>query len=1078
MEETERAMWVFDSETQMMNWKTIKMVPGLYKIFDEILVNAADNKVRDSTMDTLKVTFSRDNNEVSVYNNGRGIPISVHETEKIYIPELIFGHLLTSSNYDDDEKKVTGGRNGYGAKLCNIFSTEFTVETADKASKQKYKQTWTNNMGTVGKPKITSNSKGEEYTKITFKPDLEKFGMKEMDADLEGIIKRRVYDLAGTVKGVKVFLNGERISKIKNFKQYCEMYVKALREEAGGDEKTEIIHQVINDRWEIAFGISNGQFQQVSFVNSIATTSGGTHVNNIADQLCAKLVDFIKKKNKAGAAVKPAQMRNHFFLFVNAQIENPAFTSQTKEQLTTKPSAFGSKCPLPDDFIAKVKKTEVIQNIIDFANLKADKALKKTDGSRRNRIHNASLTDANKAGTKDGPLCTLILTEGLSACLLALAGISAINGRDRYGVFPLRGKVLNVRDASHDQIMKNAEIQNIKQILGLQHKKHYDSTKDLRYGHIMIMTDQDHDGSHIKGLLINFFETQYPSLLKIPNFLIEFITPIVKVFKGNPKKPSKELAFFTMPEYEYWKENNTEGGQWKHKYYKGLGTSDNEDAKVYFADLDKHMKRFHIMEDEGKKLIELAFSKTKADERKEWLRLYKPGTYLDHTQDMISYPDFVNKELILFSIADCARSIPSVVDGLKPGQRKIMFAAFKRNLKNELKVAQLAGYVSEHTGYMHGEVSLQGTIVAMGQVFAGSNNVNLLEPSGNFGSRMQGGKDAASARYIYTSLAGFTRCVLPPQDDRLLNYNVEDGTRIEPQWYAPVLPMILVNGAEGIGTGWSTSIPSFNPEDLVRNIKHLMAGEELEPLVPWYRGWSGTVNRIGDSKFQFVGTITQIDELRVEVTELPVKMWTQQFKERLEDIIKGEKAPSFVKDYVDYNSPTKVHFIITMESEKAMQEALKVGLVEKFKLTTSMTTSNLVAFDPEGRINRYAAVEDILKEHYFIRLKYYQLRKERLLVDLNNELLKLSNQARFIQMIIKKELIVSGRKRAEIIAQLQKLNFPTFSKKKEAEMAGEAEPTLEEINEDDTEEDLAEAKTEKVGDGYNYLLGVSTTTFL
>lgn len=367
------------------------------------------------------------------------------------------------------------------------------------------------------------------------------------------------------MKGVKVYLNGERVNL--NFKKYCEMYINALHEENGGEQKPQIIHEIINDRWEIGFAVSNGSFQQVSFVNSIATTSGGTHVNAIADQIGAKLMEMIKKKNKNGAAVKNAQIRNHFFIFVNCLVENPAFTSQTKEQLTTRPSAFGSKCPVSEAFIKSVSKTEVVQNILDFANMKADKALKKTDGSRRSRINNPKLIDANKAGTKDGHECVLILTEGDSARSLAVSGISAIDGRDRYGVFPLRGKLLNVRDASHDQIMKNAEIQNIKQILGLQHKKVYESIKELRYGHLMIMTDQDYDGSHIKGLLINFFETQFPSLLRLPHFLIEFITPIVKVFKGPLKKPTKEISFFTIPEYEYWKSNNIEKG-WENKYYK------------------------------------------------------------------------------------------------------------------------------------------------------------------------------------------------------------------------------------------------------------------------------------------------------------------------------------------------------------------------------------------------------------------------------------------------------------------------------------------------------------------------------
>ena len=275
---------------------------------------------------------------------------------------MIFGHLLTSSNYDDNEKKVVGGRNGYGAKLANIFSTEFTVETADKNTQQRYVQTWTNNMSKVSKAKITSNKGGKEYTQITFKPDLRRFGMETLDADFESVVKRRVYDLAGCVKGVKVDLNGERI-KIKSFKQYVEMYISsnAQKEVPEGMDsealdllapKQTIVHQVVNARWEVAFVVSDGQFNQVSFVNSIATTKGGTHVEHVAQQIVTKLVDEVKKKNKA-AAVKPYQIKQHLWLFINCLIENPAFDSQTKENMTLRSSAFGSKCNLSDDFIKK-----------------------------------------------------------------------------------------------------------------------------------------------------------------------------------------------------------------------------------------------------------------------------------------------------------------------------------------------------------------------------------------------------------------------------------------------------------------------------------------------------------------------------------------------------------------------------------------------------------------------------------------------------------------------------------------------------------------------------------------------------
>lgn len=974
VERSEKQMWVYNTELDSMELREVSFVPGLYKIFDEILVNAADNKQRDKNMDTIKVTVDREKGEISVLNNGRGIPIEMHQKEKIWIPEMIFGHLLTSSNYDDDQEKVTGGRNGYGAKLCNIFSTKFTLETADSKSKKKYTQTWFNNMSRMESAKIV-NSKGDDFTQVTFSPDFAKFKMSGIDDDFEALVKRRVYDLAGTSRGVKVWLNGEKI-KVNSFKKYMEMYTKAIKRERGDEAVTEasdIITDSPDVRWEIGFAVSDGSFQQVSFVNSIATTSGGTHVNYVADQICNKLAEIVKKKNKGGAALKLHQIRNHIFLFVNCLIVNPAFTSQTKEQLTTKHTQFGSKCVISDDFLKKIAKTEVVSNILHFAEQKADQMLAKSDGGKRSRIHNPKLTDANKAGTKDGYRCTLILTEGDSANGLAVAGRSVVSA-DLFGVFPLRGKLLNVRDAGLEQISKNAEIQNIKNFLGLKHKTEYKDCKSMRYGHLMIMTDQDHDGSHIKGLLINFLQCSFPSLLKIPEFLVEFITPIVKVFKGNPKHPTKSHSFFTMPEFEAWKESHQHERGWEHKYYKGLGTSTTDDAQVYFRDLDKHLKEFHVMQDHETALIELAFSKKKADERKEWLRQFRPGTYLDHSTREITYSDFINKELILFSMADNIRSIPSVVDGMKPGQRKVMYTCFRLNLKKDMKVGELASTVSGSTDYHHGDASLQGTIINLAQTFVGSNNVNCLEPSGNFGSRLQGGSDAASARYTFTRLSPFARLIFNSADEPLLTYNTSDDKKIEPEVYVPVVPMILINGADGIGTGWSSNIPNYNPEDIVENLKRLMKGEEMVPMTPWFRDFKGTVSQIAPDRYKFSGIIKQTSDTELEITELPIRVWTQDFKERIVTIIKGEKVTSFIKDYDDYNTHRDVHFVLRLE-EKHMKAALEEGLEEKFKLSKTIATSNLVAFDPEGRITKYATVEDIMKEFYAIRIKFYEKRK-------------------------------------------------------------------------------------------------------
>ncbi|KJZ79767.1 DNA topoisomerase 2 [Hirsutella minnesotensis 3608] len=1077
VEKTDQQMWVFNKATLQMEYRNITFVPGFYKIFDEILVNAADNKQRDGSMTAMKITIDRGSGEISVENNGKGIPIVMHEKEKIYIPELIFGHLLAGSNFDDNEQKTVGGRNGYGAKLCNVFSTEFTLECQDSEHGKRYKQTWTQNMQKMHKAKITS-SKSADFVRVTFKPDYDRFGMSEgIDDDVEALLYRRVYDMAGTIRGVKVHLNGELL-KLKDFKAYCDLYAKSIASDRSVEEggtptcTVEIDKDKSHPRWEVGFTVSDGTFQQVSFVNSIATTSGGTHVNYIADQITGSLLKALNKKKK-GHTLKPAHLRNHIFIFVNCLVNNPAFTSQTKEQLTTKASQFGSKCVLGDEFLKKIAKSEALENIMDFAQKKADKMMSKSDGNKRSRVSNAKLVEANLAGTRRGHECTLILTEGDSAKGLAVSG-RAILDPDRIGVFPLRGKLLNVRDASIDQITKNQEIQNIKQFLGLKHKQVYTDTKSLRYGHLMIMADQDHDGSHIKGLLINFLQVQFPSLLQIPEFFREFITPIVKVWQGpNPKKPLKLKSFFTQPQYEEWKEGHkAELSRWHSKYFKGLGTSSNEDAQVYFTNLDEHLKEFKVMKPEEAELFELVFSKKKADARKEWLGEFVPGTFLDHSTKAITYSDFVHKELILFSMADNMRSIPSVVDGLKPGQRKVIYACFKRNLVKDKKVVELAGYVSEQTAYHHGEVSLQQTIIGLAQNFVGSNNINCLEPSGNFGSRLAGGSDAASPRYTFTRLSPFARKIFSPLDEPNLKYQYDDGKRIEPDVYAPVIPMVLVNGADGIGTGWSTSIPNYHPMDIVKNLKRRMGRDDendsekpFETMMPWFRGWKGSPEAAGPDRYKFNGIASQNEQNpnEVVITELPVRMWTDDFKAKLEKVISGADGPSWIKDYKEFNDHKTVHFEI-MVDEKHMDKVLQEGLLERFKLTKQVATSNLVAFDTRGQIRKYEKVEDILEEYYHYRLNMYTERKKHWLSVYHADYRKLKNQARFIQEIIDGDLIVSKKKKDVLIRELRDRKYEAFPR-------GEVKKktTEDEIDASDNDQDDANDAGSR---DYDYLLGM------
>lgn len=359
----------------------------------------------------------------------------MHKDEAMYVPTMIFGHLLTSSNYNDEEEKVTGGRNGYGAKLCNIFSTKFTVETATKEYKRQLKQTWGSNMSKASEPKIKDFYGGDDFTKITFCPDLSKFKMDKLDDDIVGLMSRRAFDVAASTRGVKVLLNGKRLP-VKNFKDYIDLYIKDKEDDTGNPLK--VCYEQVNQRWEVALTHSDHGFQQVSFVNSIATTKGGRHVDYITDMIVKQLIEVLKKRNKGGIQIKPFQVKNHIWIFINCLIVNPTFDSQTKENMTLQAKSFGSKCVLSDKFINSVSKSGIIESVLSWAKFKAQNQLEKKDGKKKTKLKGIpKLEDANEAGGRNAHKCTLILTEGDSAKTLAVSGLGVV-GRDHYGRFVCR----------------------------------------------------------------------------------------------------------------------------------------------------------------------------------------------------------------------------------------------------------------------------------------------------------------------------------------------------------------------------------------------------------------------------------------------------------------------------------------------------------------------------------------------------------------------------------------------------------------------------------------------------------------
>ena len=831
------------------------------------------------------------------------------------------------------------------------------------------------------------------------------------------LFKKRVYDISAvTDKRIKVKYNGELVP-CKNFEQYVDLYV-------GNKTDTKRIYENHNGRWEYAVCLApKDEFQQVSFVNGIYTSRGGKHVEYIMNQIIRKLCVYIKTKKKVD--VKPNTIKEQLMLFLRCDIDNPSFNSQTKDELGTASTKFGSTCSVSDSFIEKIAKMGVMNAACALTEVKDNKAAKKTDGSKSKSIRGIhKLIDANFAGTVKSKQCTLILCEGDSAKAGIVSGLSK-DDRNTIGVYPMKGKIFNVRGESLKRINENKEIIEIKQILGLETGKTYTSEsaeKCLRYNSVLFMTDQDLDGSHIKGLGLNLFQDQWNSLSTLDNFLGFMNTPILKA-----KKNGQEKLFYNEGEYNLWKqENDTKG--WNVKYYKGLGTSTGKEFKEYFA--NKKIVYFNHEGSVSDNIIDMIFNKKRSEERKGWLSNYDRNSYLDTDSNKVSHKDFINKEMIHFSIYDCERSIPNLMDGLKTSLRKILYSSFKKNLTTEIKVAQFSGYVSEHSGYHHGEASLNGAIVGMAQDYVGSNNVNLLLPNGQFGTRLQGGKDSASERYIFTQLNQITRYIYRKEDDPVLEYLEDDGDPVEPRYYVPIVPMILINGGKGIGTGFSTDILSYNINNIIDILKSKLQLTETEiELSPFYKNFEGSCEKTDDKKYIVKGVYEKITDKKIKIKELPIGYWTDDFKQHIENLMevdKNKKQKTFIKDYNDMSTDRVVDFeIVLNEPIDESKDASNVynNFEKTMKLYSTLSTNNMHLFNDEEKLTKYSDVKEIIDSYFPIRLEYYQKRKDHQIATMEEDLNLLQNKSKFIMENIKGTIDLRNKKKTVIVEMLTEKGY-------------------------------------------------------
>lgn len=1034
-----REAWVYDDEKNVIIKKKVKYNPGLLKLVEEIISNAIDNKWRSQKknveMKAIEITADKESGKITVWNDGYFISAIKQEysytdpsnqkvtKDELYPAELFFGYMLAGTNYDDDEERKTSGRNGMGAKAANVFSKSFVVEHTDPENGKKFVQEYKDNVTWRSEPKVTSYKSKTGYTQISFIPDFKYFNYEGIDNDLFSLIKKASYDCA-MITGLNVVFNGEKI-KVNTLAKYAKLYFPdgnnmLSLETKDGDEC--VIVERMSDKDE-----TDGS-DHVSFVNGILTRGGGVHVDAWENAFFPALVKAFnarkpKKGEKSVLKTSAKQLYPYFVIFIRCELTNPTFDSQTKDKLNGPEKINVSKPEAAQ--LAKVLKWDFVSLLEDKLAAKADRAAARKEGNTGAILRfGAKLEDANWAGGKNSKDCTLLITEGLSAKTLAMTGIAAVKGQDKFGAYAIKGKFINVQNASIREINESEEVNHLKKILGLRSSVDYSKDENfssLRYGQVWFFADADDDGIHIRGLLLNFFYTQFPSLLN-RNYIHSLSSPVIKVTKS----PKVILSFYSNPDYKKWQKEST--GKEVVKYYKGLGTFKAGDAKE-LLEIPKVIT--YMLEGDEKEYMELGFNSSASDWRKEWITRDMPQDEKEEKKEEenftyegeMSISLFVDSQLIIYHKMVLRRAIPSVFDGFKEAQRKVFFGILQKRLKKPEQVARLRGTIGEKAVYHHGEKSLDGTIINMAQGFVGSNNIPLLVNEGQFGTRILGGEDAAASRYIYTMLEKISEVLFPEVDENLLSYMMEENTPIEPEFYVPILPMVLVNGTDGIASGYMTHVPCYNPIELVEWIKTWLKNREstkkLKKLVPWYRNFKGTMeivkmktkkeNAIGWRSKGILEKGEGKESAWWHIRELPIGLWTGKFKEYLEDLSsytdkKTGKKTTLITDMKTYNTPNTVHFMIK-PSKDFIPDMDTAGNLKCMQKTTSL--GNMVLLNKFGYPIRYNSPEAILEEFCPTRLTMYERRKNMLLKQWALELEKEGNRYKYVKAVVDKVLVMN-----------------------------------------------------------------------
>jgi len=1000
-EDTEE--WVYNRNAKQVEKRTLTLPEAVKRCFYEAISNASDAVIRsrERGFDPKEIAVTMDDQTITITNYGCPIPVVKHEKENKWVPEMIFSDFLSSSNYNPKKVRSGIGLNGLGIKLVSVFSKTFTVSLEDHVNHLSYVQTFRENLLHVDAPTVkpfkgTSSSVEVRYT-LDFayfgiagytEDDKDLFARFAMDYSLSCTVATRFNDLSFPVQTLAsmatLYFGETALTNAISYTGKTEVTVQGT--DAHGRKSPAKTHRVSTP---VEFCMMDTPFegQVIAFVNGMMVCAG-VHVDALYRAVAERVLPTINQDLNGKPMLSARDVRQHTSLLMVCTLPDPAFKSQVKSQLASPEPTY----TLPASLFAPLKKWELMDRLKNILEQKETTQLAKTDGKKRTHISVPGYTTCNWAGGKKSTQCVLCITEGNSAETYGVKGRAQVeNGIDKLGLFRLRGKLLNVMNAKLADVAKNREVQGLKEVIGLREGVDYtddENYKRLRYGKVRIMTDADNDGKHIACLVINYFYFFYPSLLN-RGFLEVLLTPILRVWKGHEDcyntKVKHRFKFYSNGEFLLWKEKTADADSkaWYYNYYKGLATSTDLDIKDDY----KATKTFQITTDDTTHdRLRMAFNDQLAHQRKEWMQQWNAALEIPE-EPSVSISTYIDRALIHYAVVSVQRNIPSFMDGLKEGQRKVICACLKKwtsNCTDVVRVSQLQSYTAEQMNYHYGEAALNDTITAMAQDFVGTNNLRYFEQHGQFGTRLKGGvdKNAGSPRYIKVRPEKWLREVFRPEDDALLLYIEDEGSIQEPEFYLPIFPMWLVNGASGISTGWSSFMPNHNPLDGCAWLEAKLTGKALPVLKPWYRGFKGKLSiklnkkkqapvasapalplpedpseihhvahdhadGLGDgddagddAEVSLITEGTYTAELHkgIHITELPIGRWTEGYDKWLEDLL--DPKCKCAKGTPSYGMPTDTVATCCSSCKTA-------GMVAKDKVKPLITEKRMCSADPD-----------------------------------------------------------------------------------------------------------------------------------